>query len=211
MLTAGNAAYDSLLQDYVRFHEALVVVGGVFTLALTALGIFAWVRFRRAPRPAQGGLGFEKRTYLLCGVFSLGLSALLALVVAANLSNVLNPRAGLDGAIGNVAYPRALASWLDSGSPEVPAFIQERVEERLAWQMPKAIISTILLLLCAALTVYLWRRLMMRYRAHREVRGRGLVLSAASFGILACFVLMLMVMGNTQASYAPVVMTLLYG
>ncbi len=36
----------------------------------------------------------------------------------------------------------------------------------------------------------------------------GLVMADSAF---ACFVLMLMVMGNTQASYAPITMTLLFG
>lgn len=34
---AANPAYERLLQDYVDYHLALVVVGGFFTLALLAL------------------------------------------------------------------------------------------------------------------------------------------------------------------------------
>ena len=36
---AANSAYERLLQDYVDYHLALVVVGGFFTLALLGEGL----------------------------------------------------------------------------------------------------------------------------------------------------------------------------
>ena len=47
-----------------------------------------------------------------------------------------------------------------------------------------------------------------RSRAGQRVLGRVL---AGSVSVLASFLLILMVMGNTQASYAPITMTLLFG
>ena len=71
---------------------------------------------------------------------------LLAVVVAANLNNVLNPRQGLAGAIGTPSdlkpaasgeLTQSLTAWVRSGSAEVPRLIQNRVDARLAWQGPK--------------------------------------------------------------------------
>ena len=69
-------------------------------------------------------------------------------------------------------------------------------------------ITTLLLVLFAALSVVVWRSVIKRSRAGQRVVGRVL---AGSATMLACFVLILMVMGNTQASYAPITMTLLFG
>ena len=72
-----NPAYERLLQDYSDYHLALVVVGGVFMLALLALAVVSWVRFRRAPRV------FERRTHLVFALGSTGVGLLLALVCVA--------------------------------------------------------------------------------------------------------------------------------
>lgn len=206
-----NPGYERLLQDYTDYHLALVVVGGFFTLALLGLAVFSWLRYRAAPK------GVERRTFLAFGLGSSILTALLGLVVAANLSNVLNPQQGLAGAIGTPGdlkpaasreLTKSLREWLASGSAEVPAVIQGRVDARLAWQEPKAAISVILLLVFVAASVVVWRRVIARSRQGQ--RARGLVMAGWAFAF-ACFLLMLMVMGNTQASYAPITMTLLFG
>jgi hypothetical protein len=208
---ANNPAYERLLQDYVDYHLALVVVGGFFALALLALGVGSWVRFRRAPR------GVERRTHFVFAVAGSTVGLLLTVVVAANLSNVLNPRQGLAGAIGTPGdlkpaasgeLTQSLTAWVRSGSAEVPGLIQSHVDARLAWQEPKAVITTLLLVLFVALSVVVWRSVIKRSRAGQRVVGRVL---AGSATMLACFVLILMVMGNTQASYAPITMTLLFG
>ncbi|MBK9434537.1 MAG: hypothetical protein IPN52_05265 [Micrococcales bacterium] len=210
-MKANNPAYERLLQDYVDYHLALVVVGGFFALALLALGVGSWVRFRRAPR------GVERRTHFVFAVAGSTVGLLLTVVVAANLSNVLNPRQGLAGAIGTPGdlkpaasgeLTQSLTAWVRSGSAEVPQLIQNQVDARLAWQEPKAVITTLLLVLFAALSVVVWRSVIKRSRAGQRVVGRVL---AGSATMLACFVLILMVMGNTQASYAPITMTLLFG
>ena len=137
--------------------------------------------------------------------------------VVANLSNVLNPRQGLAGAIGTprdlkaAASPElteSLTSWMRSGSADVPPLIQNEVAARLAWQEPKAVISALLLVVVVALSVVAWRSVIVRSRAGNRVLGR--VLTGSVF-VLASFLLILMVMGNTQASYAPITTTLLFG
>ena len=167
---AANPAYERLLQDYVDYHLALVVVGGFFALALLALGVGSWVRFRRAPR------GVERRTHFVFAVAGSTVGLLLTVVVAANLSNVLNPRQGLAGAIGTPGdlkpaasgeLTQSLTAWVRSGSAEVPQLIQNQVDARLAWQEPKAVITTLLLVLFAALSVVVWRS------RHQAVAGRA--------------------------------------
>ncbi len=207
----SNPAYERLLQDYIDYHLALVVVGGFFTLALLVFAVFSWLHVRRAPK------GVERRTHLVFALASSVVGMLLAVVVAGNLSNVLNPRQGLAGAIGAPGdlkpaatgeLTRSLTRWMRSGNAEVPPVIQNAVDARLAWQEPKAVITTVLLLAFVAVSVAVWRRVFSRSRAGQRGTGRVLLGSASAF---ACFLLILMVMGNTQASYAPIVMTLLFG
>ncbi|MCB0898157.1 MAG: hypothetical protein KDC40_04945 [Actinobacteria bacterium] len=207
----NNPAYERLLQDYVDYHLALVVVGGFFTVVLLGFAMFSWLRARNAPK------GVERRTHLAFALASSVVGLLLAVVVAGNLSNVLNPQQGLAGAIGtpgdlkpaaSAELTTSLRQWLRSGSADVPTVIQQQVDARLAWQEPKAVISTVVLLVVVAASIALWRSVITRSRQGQRVRGRVLVGSAAAF---ASFVVMLMVMGNTQASYAPITMTLLFG
>lgn len=207
----NNPAYERLLQDYVDYHLALVVVGGFFTVVLLGFAMFSWLRARNAPK------GVERRTHLAFALASSVVGLLLAVVVAGNLSNVLNPQQGLAGAIGtpgdlkpaaSAELTTSLRQWLRSGSADVPTVIQQQVDARLAWQEPKAVISTVVLLVVVAASIALWRSVIARSRQGQRVRGRVLVGSAAAF---ASFVVMLMVMGNTQASYAPITMTLLFG
>ncbi len=172
-----NPAYERLLQDYVHYHLALVVVGGFFTLALLVFAVFSWLHVRRAPK------GVERRTHLAFAVASSVRAATAELT-------------------------RSLARWIRSGNADVPPVIQEAVDARLAWQEPKAVITTVLLLAFVAVSVAVWRSVFSRARAGRRVTGRVLLGSASAF---ACFLLILMVMGNTQASYAPITMTLLFG
>ncbi|MBK6764009.1 MAG: hypothetical protein IPG68_12390 [Micrococcales bacterium] len=207
----SNPAYERLLQDYVAYHLALVVVGGFFTLAVLGFAVFSWVRARRATK------GVERRSHLAFAAASSVVGLLLAVVVAGNLSNVLNPRQGLAGAIGSPGdlkpaatgeLTKALTRWMRSGSADVPPVIQDAVDARLAWQEPKAVIAGVLLLVFVAASVAVWRSVFTRSRAGHRVAGRVLLGSASA---CACFVLILMVMGNTQASYAPITMTLLFG
>jgi hypothetical protein len=208
----ANPAYERLLQDYTDYHFALVVVGGVFTLALLRFAVFSWVRFSRTAR------GPERRTHLVFSIVSSTVVLLFGVVLAGNLSNVLNPQQGLASTIGtpgdlgpaaSTELTRSLNAWVRSDSAEVPALIQDRVDARLAWQEPKAVISVVLLVALVALSVLVWRRVIAKWRT--GTRAGFARVFAGSLAMFACFVLMLMVMGNVQASYAPIVMTLVFG
>lgn len=95
----------------------------------------------------------------------------------------------------------------------MPVLVQGAVEDRLAWQRPKAAICTVLLVLSVSFAVRLRRTLIEESRAGELPSGpRGLALRTAGWvAPIACVLLMLMVIGNVQASIAPLGLTLVYG
>lgn len=214
-------AFDALLADYARYHLVLAVVGGAFLLATLAFGWFAGRRFRRLP-VAGGRRGRGPKVILLTAVLgSMVVALLLSVIVAANVSTALDPRPGFAGAIGLVgtAGPgtpraelhRAFDEWLRSGDASAPPAVRAAVDDRLAWQRPKAAICAALLLVVIVLAARTWRPLVDHQRARRR-SSRDLVRLAGGLGLIATgLVLGLMVMGNTQAAVAPLAMTLFYG
>jgi hypothetical protein len=219
-----NAAFTALLGDYTRYHVALAVVGGIFLLLLLALCVVCWRRFRRASRPAGAGRWtFERTTYLAFGVVSALVSLFLAAVVAANVSTSLNPRQGFAGSLsmlspgggasGVQGRYDAFGAWIDSGSPALPSQVQALVQDRLAWQQPKAVISALLLAIVALACAGIWRSLIRSARRDAEqwTLGTSARLLTGITAAAMCLVLMLMVMGNTQASVAPISMTMFFG
>lgn len=218
----SSPALDVLIADYARYHLVLVIVGGFFLLCQILLIIFFWRRFRRAPKPTAHRWTFERVTYFGFGLLSVCVALFLALVVAANISNAVSPRAGFAGSIGLLSEPevgtstydvqRAYDQWLKSDDAEVPPGVQTAVNERLAWQRPKALICSALLLLFVVLSAATWRTLIRRSRgpdAKWKLADSALLL-AGVFTVAACLLLMLMVMGNTQAAVAPISMTMFY-
>ena len=217
-----NPALNRLLDDYMRYHLALVAVGSLFMLGFAGLSISSWTRFRKVPAADQKWT-FEKRTYFSFAALGASLSALLAVVVAANISNVLEPRTGFAGTLSMIgaAAPgtqtatlhHAFTTWLQSGSGETPPLVQQSIDDRLAWQQPKAIICSVLFVVFAWLSTRLWRTLIAKSRPREPQRNfKTLGLRAARWSSMtACLLLMLMVMGNTQASFAPLGLTLLFG
>lgn len=203
--TESNPALNALLADYVRYHAAFIVVAGLFLLGFVALTVFAWRGFRTAERATA-----QRRTYLGFIIVSVLVGLMLALLIAANLSSVLDPRQGFAGAIGLLNAPRpqtvdlqqAFNSWLQSGATEVPAIVQAAIDERLAWQAPKAIICTVLLAAFVALCFFCWRAFLRKPRA--------VPLLAGLVTAFVCLILMLMVIGNTQGAVAPLALTLFY-
>ncbi len=221
--STSNPALDRLLDDYAAAHATLAVMGGCFLLGLLLLTAFCWRQRRRSRAGGAGTRSFEYRTYGRLGLVSLVASALLAVVVAANLGNALDSRPGFAGVATSLGSPPASGSraevqlefsmWLASGDPATPPPIEERIDDRLAWQVPKAIITGVLLALMAAVGGRTWRGLLRASRIPDRPRAaRDRAQRAIAFGsVPVCLVLMLMVMGNTQASVAPLTMTMLFG
>jgi hypothetical protein len=95
----------------------------------------------------------------------------------------------------------------------MPSLIQGEIDDRLSWQRPKAVLCTVLLLGFAGLSALIWRTLIRRFRMP-EARWRlrdGTLLVLGLFTVALCLLLMLMVIGNTQGSLAPISLTLFFG
>ena len=218
-----NPALNKLISDYTTYHLVLVVLGGLFCLVLALLGVYLWKGFRRTPTTDRGTSTFERRTYFYGGISSITVSLLMTLIVAANLSNVLNPRRGFAGTVNMLATPpsgsqaeklqQAFNLWLQSGERDMPSLIQSHIDDRLAWQRPKAIICGLLLVIAVLLCARLWRSLVYasaERTAKRAPKELGLLALAVGM-VVVCLVLMLMVIGNTQGSFAPISLTLIFG
>ena len=218
-----NAAFDRLLADYARFHLALAIGALALTIISGGFGLLAWRRRRLAPKPGRGRWTFERAVWSAGALCAAGFGATMAVLAAANLSTALDPLPGFRGSIGmlavhapgsradriQVAYQR----WLASGSRTMPEGVRSAVDGRLSWQRPKAIICAVLLVAALTLCRRLWRSTL-ACSGGRPGRSRsalfGMTLAAVSSSALVV-VLVLMVLGNTQASLAPISMTMFLG
>jgi uncharacterized membrane protein YidH (DUF202 family) len=199
-----SPAYDRLLIDDRNYHIVFLVVGGLFTLFLLLFSVFSWVRFRQARRRT-----FERRSYFSFGTVCLILGLAMTVVYWANVTSVVNPRQTLSG----TTFSRIGQTWLRSGRAQISPLLQHAIDERLAWQRPKAIICSILLVAFVTLTVFLWRTLIRQSRTGEPFRtfSRRLMLGAGVLSAASCLLLMLMVIGNTEGAFAPLSLTVLYG
>jgi hypothetical protein len=147
----------------------------------------------------------------------------MALIVVANTSTVLNPQQGFSGVVGmlgtspadeqKVQLHQSFNIWLQSGSTHIPALIHSKIIDRLAWQLPKAIICSALLILFIMVSVYIWGTLIKQSKVHEmtwKLKEKMLLFSGVA-SVAGCFLLMLMVIGNMQGVFAPLSLTLLYG
>ena len=219
----SNPALNELLRAYTEYHVAFIAVGGLFLLAFAVLAIFSWRRFRRIPKSDNRRWSFERATYLLFAASSTVFALMMALIGAANASNAADPRDGFSGGLGMIGTPpagtrsaelhQAFTTWLQSGQTEIPTLINSRIDDRLAWQRPKAIICSALLVVLVLLSAHIWRTLIRRSRTrHAGWNLKDATLFAAGLlGGPICLLLMVMVIGNTQASVAPLSMTLFFG
>ncbi|WP_157592336.1 hypothetical protein [Solirubrobacter soli] len=182
----SNPAFDALLHDYAKYHAVLAVLGGLVTSGLVLLTVRAWRRSRAL------------------AVASAALGLLTALIVFANAGNALNPRHGLEGTIPMLRatqpgteparVQQATNAWLRSGSADEPRLLQDKIDARLSWQRPKAIITSVLFAAFVGLCI--------------RVRRRRIVTAVA---LLCTLALLVMAVANTQASFAPMFLTVLYG
>ncbi|MFD0524590.1 hypothetical protein [Paractinoplanes durhamensis] len=177
-----SPAYDRVLADDRNYHIVFLVVGGLFTVLLILFSVFCWWRLKRAPKRT-----FERRTFLWFGVAGVTFSLFMVVALWANVTSVVNPRQTLSG----TKFSPVGQAWLDAGSAQLSPALQQAIDERLAWQRPKAVICAILLVAVVTLAVYLWRALI------RRPRGR-LMLAAGILSAAASVLLMLMVIGNTE-------------
>lgn len=218
----SNPAYNTLLRDYTRYHAVLFIEGGIFTLMLLVLSVYFWRQFIKTQKAEIGNWTFEKKTYFCFGLASTLISLFMFLIVAANLSNVLNPQEGFAQSILDLGTPQAgtqkaglyqaVNTWAQSGSVQMPSILQNEVNNRLSWQQPKAIICSILLVVFAVFTMRIWQKLIKISRLNKpmwDLKEKALI----AIGMLAVpvtLLLMIMALANTQASFAPITLTLLF-
>ena len=216
--TTSNAALNRLINDYADYHMMLTFVGGLFLVSLLLLSFFLWRRSTKVHSI------FEKKTYLYFGGISVIVSLFMALIVAANLSSALDARQAFAGSHEMLSTPQtgtpkdqryqSFQAWVQSGSVQMPSLVQSKINNRLSWQLPKAIICSILLVLLVAICTRVWQTLIRKSRSRQtkwSFRQAALLLSGVVATVIVCFLPMLMVIGNTQASFAPIVLTLFFG
>lgn len=218
----SNPAYNLLLRDYTTYHAVLFVEGGIFTFMLILLSLAFWQRFKRMHKAETHNWTFEKKTYFCFGLLSTVVALLMLLIVAANLSNVVNPRDGFVQSIPDLGTPQAgtpkaalyqaVNIWAQSGNAQMPAVLQDEVRKRLAWQQPKAIVSSLLLVVLAAFTARIWQKLIRNSRASKPIWSlkEKTLLVMGVMAVPVTFLLMIMALANTQASSAPILLTLLF-
>ncbi len=214
---------NTLINDYIEYHVVLVVVGGFFVLIFLLLNFFFWTQLKRTPKAAGHKWTFEKKTYFSLGAVSTIVGLLMALIVAANTTTVLNPLPGFSSLIDSLGTPKpdtqmdqlyqTFNTWLQSDSTHIPSFIQSKIDERLAWQRPKAIFSGVLLVVFVTLSAHIWRTLLKKSRVCESKWGpkeKALLVSGVVTITLA-LLLMVIVVANMQGAFAPITLTLLYG
>jgi hypothetical protein len=140
-------------------------------------------------------------------VVSLTLDLFMAVALWANVTSVADPRQTLSG----TPFSPVGEAWLKTGRAQISPLLQHAIDERLAWQRPKAVICGVLLVAVITLTVFLWRTLIRRSTTGEPLRTlrRRLMLGAGISSAACC--LMLMVIGNAEGALAPLTLTVIYG
>jgi cytochrome bd-type quinol oxidase subunit 2 len=221
--TRSNPALNNLLSDYTKYHVVLLVVGGLFTLILVTLSVLFWARYKRAPKTDTRKWTFEKKTYFSFGLLTTIVGLFMVLIVVANAGTVLNPRQGFSGIVDELGTSQAgthkaelyqsFNTWLQSGSTQVPSLIQSKISDRLGWQQPKAIICSVLLAIFVVVSIRIWGTLIRQSKVRqmkRKLKEKSLLFSGV-VAVAVCLLLMLMVIGNTQGTFAPMSLTMVYG
>jgi hypothetical protein len=85
---------------------------------------------------------------------SLAFGLLMAVVSWGNVTSVVNPQQTLSG----TTLSRIGETWLQSGRAQISPLLQHAIDERLAWQRPKAVICSVLLVAFVTLTVFCGER-----------------------------------------------------
>lgn len=191
-------------------------------LLFVMLSIYFWRKFMKLPKSNFRKWSFEKKAYFGFGLGSIVMFLFMLLIVMANLSNVLNPQDGFKQTIPDIAVPQAgtqkaliyhaVNLWAKSGNDQMPSILQNEIKKRLSWQIPKAIICSVLLVVFFAFTNYIWQRLISFSQTSNPIWGRKekVLIATGIVNIPITLLLMLMALANTQASFAPITLTLLF-
>jgi hypothetical protein len=214
-----NPAFNYLLNDYAKYHYVMVILGGLSCIALAILSISQFNRLRISG-------SFTSHLKTTRGIASLFLSSLsgilaisLGLILIGNLGNALNPRAGFKNSLDMLGNPspgtqaaqlqQSYVNWIQSEKSTVPNYVTQVINERISWQLPKALICSLLLVVFVYLSKLVWKQLL---RENAGIKGRhaqGLFVA----GIFLSFItllLLIMSIANAQGSIAPVSLSLFF-
>lgn len=221
--SGSNPALNTLINDYITYHVVFVIAGGLLVVIFGLLSIFFWKQWKRVPKTDKSKWTFEKKTYFSFGALSIVVALMIALIAAANATNVVDPRHGFSLLPDSLVTPAsdtpkdqlylAFNTWLQSGGANIPSIIQSKIHERIAFHTTKAIVCGLLLVLFVVLSMFIWNTLIKRPRV-REAKWRlkeiALLASGVAMVILS-LLMMVIVVANTQAAFGPITLTLLYG
>jgi hypothetical protein len=211
-----NAALQVLVDDYRRYHAVFVATGAMVVVLFATLCVWCLVMTVRTRNDPQRRWPFERKVYLGIGLVSLAVVGFFGLVLVANVATTLRPIPGFTALADATTTPpnspagRALIDWIRSDSPAIPAVLEQKVQDRLAWQAPKAVVCSLLLLLFAAVSAWLWTMLIRRRRADPKWRPTEVIALLGAWATAALTLLMVvMAVANTQGALAPVTISLL--
>jgi hypothetical protein len=219
----SNPAMNALINDYAKYHVVLVVAGGLLVVSFVLLSIFFWAQWRRVPKTDRRNWTFEKKTYFSLGALSAAMGLLIALIVAANATNVVDSRHGFSLLVDSLGTPKAgtqmdrlhqaFNAWIQSGSPSIPSIVQRKAHERIAFHTTRAAVGGILLVVFVVLSTRIWSTLVKRSRVREakwRLQERALLIAGVATVTLS-LLLMVIVVANMQGAFAPLTLTLLYG
>lgn len=213
----SNPALRTLVHDYTKYHVVLVIMGGIVLLVSIILAVYFWVQFKKLPKIRRFKWSFEKKTYFAFALVLTFFSLFFALVWVANLSTTLKPLPGFTSLASSTTVPsdsvtgKALNNWIGSGSNVFPPVLKEKVQDRINWQRPKAIICGILLAIFVVVTVRIWVYLIKKSR-NNELSWTYIdrtLMFAGGGTFMCCLLLVVMVVANAQGAIGPITISLI--
>jgi hypothetical protein len=214
----SNPAVKALINDFAREHIVVALIGGLFAAGLAILSVILLGRYRSARHDAGSRSAANTKMYFRAMLLSGFVGFSLGLVVLVNAGTALNPAPGFFMAVAPTTpngkvVDTALAEWVESGDTVMPAVLENKVSERIAWQRPKAIICGLLFVLFGSFATKSWRR---RLRIsvisgpHQKTARFGLFVKEASLFSLSLLT-MVMFIANTGYATAPITITMFGG
>jgi hypothetical protein len=222
LLNSGDtesAALNFLVDDYAKYHFVMVFLGGASLLLLLIFSLHQFRALLIGGNLTQNFRSLPGKVHLYLATFSGFVGLLMALVVAGNLGNALQPITGFKNSLTMLGDPisgsksariqMSFTEWLTTGDRQPPAYITQTIDERLAWQRPKAIICFLLLGLAIYFSWRIWVSLINGSISSSRLVKRG---RFALGVLLSLIVLLLLIMfiANTQGSFAPAALTLFF-
>ncbi len=216
----SNPATNQIINGYARYHAVLAITGSVFFLILLWLIVRFWIRFKKIPKISMLKWPFEKKAYLWFATVFTFVTLFLTLIVAANVSTAINPLPGFTGSIPsltdtsyNIQLHHAFNDWVVSGKSTPPILVQQRIQHRRVFHTVRVLVSGILLIAFAVLSIGIWKTLIARRNSTdtkwnlKEV----LCLIAGITVVALALVMMIIFMANLQSAIVPIANTLQFG